>query len=716
LYEELVEMARRAAVSAGISPDIFVAMINQESGFNPQALSHAGAGGIAQFMPFWVAEGEADWRWDPAIALPRSANVIAGYVQNYRGDYRLALAAYNAGPGAVSQYGGIPPYAETQNYVSSIMAAAPHAFAAAGQYQGYAPGGSFPSGTFGSGQEMPQRILRRASQKLSPAAKTKFSSSFAPPSLAPPSLAPPSLAPPSLAPPPLQGRQSFYDPNNMFGQLGQRSVMAHGQGDDGTVGQYDTIPPGGDIDPTNPDNPDTDIPGSQGTALKWWHIQTGSYQGHMKDSATLIAEWEAAHKDMHPIIGTWMLSSAKPPYHELPPGWETYLFNPQPLDQISASSNIPSIRLSTAPPSPDKEPPPPDVEPAKGPSDQEKELMVEQIMDLAEAWAPLELKRDSTAWAAYLDYIRDQVTMGVGVGIESHMGDMFFRIGDMEISMADQLMVWAAELGRSHPKWQNIVEEGYIGAGYSKLFGSPSGRKNVVAFLGQISNILIAGGDMPVERIEAEMKAQGFSFAAQQYIRSWYKLKGVDNGFLQGQGLDALEIAQKNLLELQAEDLAIRIENGGATPFMIKEHEEQVNQFNQTIQLNRRIEDRVARGERINQFLFAESSIASMAGTLVPVSSVGKPLGGFEEGGYLHTVLGDQFTPSVIEARTIAPALMSLAGGSNLQAGDVTDRSTRTWIDTTASPASKGADPEYLHPDGTFNTEKWDRDYPDAKG
>jgi hypothetical protein len=241
-------------------------------------------------------------------------------------------------------------------------------------------------------------------------------------------------------------------------------------------------------------------------------------------------------------------------------------------------------------------------------------------------------------------------------------------------------VVWAREMARSHPEWKNIVEEGYKGAGYSKLFGQPHKRENVVEFLGQISNILSAGEDMPIERVEAEMQARGFSFASQQYVRSWYKLKGSDSGFLQGQGLNALELAQSNLLDLQAEDLAIRIENGGATPFMIEQHEEQVNQFNQTIQLNRQIEDRTARGERINQFLFAESSIASMAGTLVPVSKVGKPLGGFEEGGYLHTVLGDQFTPSVIEARTIAPALMSLAGGSNLQEGDVSSESTKVAL------------------------------------
>lgn len=662
-------MTRRAAVSAGISPDIFVAMINQESGFNPQALSHAGAGGIAQFMPFWVSGGEADWRWDPALALPRSANVIAGYVQNYGGDYRLALAAYNAGPGAVSSYGGVPPFAETQNYVASIMSAAPHAFAAAGQYQGYAPGGSFPSGTFGSGQEMPQQRSQRASQKLSPAAKTKFSSRLAPPSLAPPSLRPPSLAPPSLTR--IGGRQPL-------------GTIA-GTGEFGTVGQYGTgdgsssIPPYRDIDPTNPD---ADIPGAQGTALRWWHIQSGPRMGEMKDSATLIAEWEAQPKDFEWSTLSW--GKAPEPYDELPPGWEEW--SPEPFQvpgtTLSGQGKIGtrSIRWAGMPEGDGGDTTvivPTGTETTGTVSEEEKALMVSQIMDLAEAWAPLELKQDRTAWEAYLEYIRQQVNMGVGVGIQNVQGDMFFRIGDMEISMADQLVVWAKEMARSHPQWQSIVEEGYTGAGYSKLFGLPSSRDNVKAFLGQISNILSAGGDMPIERIEAEMKAQGFSFAAQQYIRSWYKLKGADNGFLQGHGLDALEIAQKNLLTLQAEDLAIRIENGGATPFMIEQHEEDVRQFNSTIQLNRRIEDRVARGERINQFLFAESSIASMAGTLVPVSSVGKPLGGFEEGGYLHTVLGDQFTPSVIEARTIAPALMSLAGGSNLQEGDISSESTK---------------------------------------
>jgi hypothetical protein len=681
LYEELVEMARQAAVSAGISPDIFVAMINQESGFSPQALSHAGAGGIAQFMPFWVSEGEADWRWDPAIALPRSANVIAGYVQNYGGDYRLALAAYNAGPGAVSSYGGVPPFAETQNYVASIMSAAPHAFAAAGQYQGYAPGGSFPSGTFGSGQEMPQQRSPRASQKMSPAAKTKFSA-----------LAPKSMAPASLRPASLHGSLNLQRGGD--GSMQPLGYTATGEGEGGTVGQYGTgdggssIPPGKDVSPWNPD---ADIPMEGGMAPKWWHIQTGNYQfdqdgkRRIKDSRALIAEWEAQPKDFEWSSLSWGKPAA--PYDELPPGWEEWSPTPFQVGSSLGGKLQPGTRsIRYAGVSGSDGGPTPEVVPTtgteteKGVSEEDKALMVEQIMDLAEAWAPLELKQDGTAWDAYLQFIRQQVNMGVGVGIQNVQGDMFFRIGDMEISMADQLVVWAREMARSHPEWKNIVEEGYKGAGYSKLFGQPHKRENVVEFLGQISNILSAGEDMPIERVEAEMQARGFSFASQQYVRSWYKLKGSDSGFLQGQGLNALELAQSNLLDLQAEDLAIRIENGGATPFMIEQHEEQVNQFNQTIQLNRQIEDRTARGERINQFLFAESSIASMAGTLVPVSKVGKPLGGFEEGGYLHTVLGDQFTPSVIEARTIAPALMSLAGGSNLQEGDVSSESTKVAL------------------------------------
>jgi soluble lytic murein transglycosylase-like protein len=124
---DYVSMARQAAIDAGISPDAFVRQIQQESGFNPNAGSPAGAEGIAQFMPATAASMGVN-PYDPSSALPGAARMMAGLAAQFGGDYAKALAAYNAGPGAVqaamAQGGGnwlayMP--AETQNYVAIIM-------------------------------------------------------------------------------------------------------------------------------------------------------------------------------------------------------------------------------------------------------------------------------------------------------------------------------------------------------------------------------------------------------------------------------------------------------------------------------------------------------------------------------------------------------------------------------------------------------------------
>lgn len=124
---DYIDMARQAALSAGISPDLFVRQIQQESGFNPGAGSPAGAEGIAQFMPGTAASMGIN-PYDPAQALPGAARLMASLSAQFGGDYAKALAAYNAGAGAVNAavaQGGanwlsyMP--AETQNYVAIIM-------------------------------------------------------------------------------------------------------------------------------------------------------------------------------------------------------------------------------------------------------------------------------------------------------------------------------------------------------------------------------------------------------------------------------------------------------------------------------------------------------------------------------------------------------------------------------------------------------------------
>jgi soluble lytic murein transglycosylase-like protein len=124
---QYMAIARQDALNAGIPPDTFVRQIVQESGFNPSAISPAGAIGIAQFEPATAAALGID-PYDPIASLKAAAGLMASYVQQYGGDYAKALAAYNAGPGTVQsavQSGGtnwrafLP--AETQNYISIIL-------------------------------------------------------------------------------------------------------------------------------------------------------------------------------------------------------------------------------------------------------------------------------------------------------------------------------------------------------------------------------------------------------------------------------------------------------------------------------------------------------------------------------------------------------------------------------------------------------------------
>jgi hypothetical protein len=107
--------ARRAAIRAGLDPDVFERQINQESGFNPGARSGAGAIGIAQIMPATARGWHVD-PTDPIAALNAAARHMKGYVDQF-GSYRNALIAYNAGPGAVGR--ALP--AETQNYIKVIL-------------------------------------------------------------------------------------------------------------------------------------------------------------------------------------------------------------------------------------------------------------------------------------------------------------------------------------------------------------------------------------------------------------------------------------------------------------------------------------------------------------------------------------------------------------------------------------------------------------------
>jgi soluble lytic murein transglycosylase-like protein len=118
-YEQLIDSA---AQKYGIDPAVLKGLIKQESGFNPNAGSPAGAQGLTQLMPGTAsAMGVTDLH-DPAQSIDGGAHYLKMQLDRFGGDYSKALAAYNAGPGAVQRYGGVPPYSETQNYVKNVLA------------------------------------------------------------------------------------------------------------------------------------------------------------------------------------------------------------------------------------------------------------------------------------------------------------------------------------------------------------------------------------------------------------------------------------------------------------------------------------------------------------------------------------------------------------------------------------------------------------------
>jgi hypothetical protein len=116
------DLFSRAASRYGVDASLLAAMASQESGFNSSAVSPAGAKGLMQFMPA-TAAGLGVNPLDPSSAIDGAARYLSSLKKQF-GSTELALAAYNAGPGTVSRYGGIPPYAETQNYVRAVMSKA----------------------------------------------------------------------------------------------------------------------------------------------------------------------------------------------------------------------------------------------------------------------------------------------------------------------------------------------------------------------------------------------------------------------------------------------------------------------------------------------------------------------------------------------------------------------------------------------------------------
>jgi soluble lytic murein transglycosylase-like protein len=111
-----------AAAKYGIDPALLRGLIRQESNFDPNAGSPAGAQGLCQLMPGTAAALGCTNPMDPAQNIDAGARYLRQQLDAFGGDVTKALAAYNAGPGAVRRYGGVPPYAETQNYVRQVQA------------------------------------------------------------------------------------------------------------------------------------------------------------------------------------------------------------------------------------------------------------------------------------------------------------------------------------------------------------------------------------------------------------------------------------------------------------------------------------------------------------------------------------------------------------------------------------------------------------------
>ena len=118
--EEIKDLVEKYSEQNGLDDKLVAAVINQESGFNPKAISRAGAQGLMQLMPGTARGLGVEDPFDPEQNIAGGTKYLKNLINKYD-SVELGLAAYNAGSGAVNKYKGIPPYRETQNYVKNIM-------------------------------------------------------------------------------------------------------------------------------------------------------------------------------------------------------------------------------------------------------------------------------------------------------------------------------------------------------------------------------------------------------------------------------------------------------------------------------------------------------------------------------------------------------------------------------------------------------------------